>query len=144
MSETLVWLRIKKTLFLWMERNLHNFGRIFSTASISHFLQTKAKETNVRQFPTRGNFQILNIRSSLRGISFYFPPLEVVHPVARRLLNNSSQSGTLKKMLQFCNRLPWFIIENPVEYWVVGRMKKVTLILRKSEWRCNELQEAVI
>ena len=72
----------QKTLFLWMERNLHNFGRIFSTASISHFLQTKAKETNVRQFPTRSNFPILNIMSSSRGISFYFPPLEVVHPVS--------------------------------------------------------------
>ena len=45
------------------------------------FLTNQSKGTNVRQFPTRSNFQILNIISSLRGISFYFPPLEVVHPV---------------------------------------------------------------
>ena len=71
----------QRALILRMERNFHNFGCIFSTALISHFLWTKAKGLNVRQFPTRSNFQILNIMSSSRGISFYFPPLEVVHPV---------------------------------------------------------------
>ena len=67
--------------FLRLERNLHIFGHIFLTVSISLFWPTKARGTNVRQFPTRNNFQIMNISSCLSVISFYFPPLEVVHPV---------------------------------------------------------------
>ena len=67
--------------FLRLERNLHIFGHIFLTVSISLFWPTKARGTNVGQFPTRRNFQIKNILSCLSVISFYFPPLEVVHPV---------------------------------------------------------------
>ena len=67
--------------FLRLERNLHIFGYIFLAVSIFLFWPTKARGTNVRQFPTRSNFQIMNISSCLGVISFYFPPLEVVHPV---------------------------------------------------------------
>ena len=67
--------------FLRLERNLHIFGHIFLTVSISLFWPTKAIGTNIRQFPTRKNFQIINILSCLSVISFYFSPLEIVHPV---------------------------------------------------------------
>ena len=67
--------------FLRLERNLHIFGHIFLAVSIFLFWPTKARGTNVRQFLTRCNIQIMNISSCLGVISFYFPPLEVVHPV---------------------------------------------------------------
>ena len=67
--------------FLRLERNLHIFGHIFLAVSIFLFWPTKVRGTNVRQFPTNSNFQIMNISSCLGVISFYFPPLEVVHPV---------------------------------------------------------------
>ena len=69
------------TTFLWLEWNCRNYGHIFFAALISHFRQSKAKKINVRQFPTSSNFQIWIILSNLWEISFYFPPLEVVHPV---------------------------------------------------------------
>ena len=68
--------------FLRLERNLHICGHIFLAVSIFLFWPTKARGTNVRQFPTRSNFQIMNILCCFSVISFYFPPLEVVHPVA--------------------------------------------------------------
>ena len=63
-------------------RNFHIFGHIFLAVSIFLFWPTKARETNVWQFLIRSNFQIMNIWSCLSIISFYFHPLDVVHPVA--------------------------------------------------------------
>jgi len=67
--------------FFRLEMNLHIYGHIFLTFFISLFRPTKAKGTNVRQFPASSHFQIKNIFCCLSVISFYFPPLEVVHPV---------------------------------------------------------------
>ena len=67
--------------FLRLERNLHIFGHIFLAVSIFLFWPTKARETNVGQFPARSNFWIMNILSCSGVSSIYFPPPEVVHPV---------------------------------------------------------------
>ena len=68
--------------FVTFEWNLYIFDHIVLTVSISIFWLINARGTNVRQFPTRNNFLIINILSCLSVISFYFPPLEVVHPVS--------------------------------------------------------------
>ena len=88
--------------FLRLERNLHIFGHIFLAVSIFLFWPTKARGTNVRQFPTRSNFQIMNISSCLGVISFYFPPLEVVYPVCHYL--------SLRGQSSFSNPEIWLLL----------------------------------
>ena len=98
--------------FLRLESNLHIFGHIFLAVSIFLFRPTKARGTNVRQFPTRSKFQIRNILSCLGVISFYFPPLEVVHPVLKRLKIALKKRPLKKKKLQnYSPRLGTVIFE---------------------------------
>ena len=79
-SATWVRLTINEQFFEVGEEPSH-FFHIFLTGSFFLFWPTKARGTNVRQFPTRNNFQIMNILNGLSVVSFYFPPLEVVHRV---------------------------------------------------------------
>ena len=79
-SATWVRFRINEQFFEVGEEPSHFFP-IFLAGSFFLYWRTKARGTNVRQFLTRSNFQIMNISCCLGVISFYFPPLEVVHPV---------------------------------------------------------------
>ena len=75
------------------------------------------KQTNVRKFPTRRNFQILNVMSSftLRVISFYFPPLEVVHPVAKRKRHSTVD---IWKCCSKCSISLYFILSHSISFYL--------------------------
>ena len=106
--------------FVTFEWNLYIFDHIVLTVSISIFWLINARGTNVRQFPTRNNFLIINILSCLSVISFYFPPLEVVHPVSRP--RNISSFKSVKACLHctfvFLNLLGNYVAPTPVQFLV--------------------------